>query len=346
MENNPNNIPAASSGQPDRPVYYVPVDPAVNERRGIRKLGNAVGGALLVQTGLTVILELACLIVLVQMGKTTSEALSFLNDPRVIWLYHSVVSTIIMILPFVIATRFAGTKVALTANYGRPEKGTLWPLFLFGICVIAMSNIANNMFLSAIGYKPIGMEFFFGEYPKGVFGTAMVVLASAAVPALVEEFAFRGVTLGILRRVSDGFAILVSALMFSLMHANITQMPFVFLFGLYLGYMTVVSGSVWPAVLLHFFNNLMATVIDYAGVYFSPSMASAVDNLYMMLAPLLGLIGFGLMCRDNTGKYFLKKSEHVNRFGKRLGAVMTSPCVIIYIIYVVAEIAMIEAKRR
>ena len=58
-------------------------------------------------------------------------------------------------------------------------------------------------------------------------------------------------------------AILISALCFAL----ITGTPSNFLgplaAGLLFGYMTLITGSVWPAVIGHFFNNLLYMVMSY-----------------------------------------------------------------------------------
>ena len=86
----------------------------------------------------------------------------------------------------------------------------------------------------------------------------VMVLYSAAIPALVEEFVFRGVMLNSLRRYGDTFAVLFSALMFALVHGNVLQIAVGLPAGICLGYMTVYSGNIWIAVALHFVNNTIA----------------------------------------------------------------------------------------
>ena len=71
-----------------------------------------------------------------------------------------------------------------------------------------------------------------------------------------EELLFRGLVLRSMEPYGKKFAILASALMFGLYHGNIIQIPFAFLVGLVLAYVTVEYNIGW-AILLHLINNLI-----------------------------------------------------------------------------------------
>lgn len=73
---------------------------------------------------------------------------------------------------------------------------------------------------------------------------------------VAEELLFRGLLLRLLRPYGKQAAILVSALLFGLFHGNIIQIPFAFLVGLVLGYVTVEYSIVW-AMVLHIINNFV-----------------------------------------------------------------------------------------
>lgn len=78
---------------------------------------------------------------------------------------------------------------------------------------------------------------------------------------LTEEPLLRGLILGgFTLRYGARKAILFSALLFAFMHLNIWQFPGAFLLGLFAGWLTLRTGSLWPAVLAHFLNNLTVTV--------------------------------------------------------------------------------------
>lgn len=87
-----------------------------------------------------------------------------------------------------------------------------------------------------------------------------------------EELLFRGVLLRLLRPYGKQAAIVLSALAFGLFHGNIIQIPFAFLVGLVLGYVTVEYSVVW-AMLLHIFNNFVLS--DLLGRLAEINMAAA-----------------------------------------------------------------------
>jgi len=86
-------------------------------------------------------------------------------------------------------------------------------------------------------------------------------LALSVGPALSEELAFRGLILqGLRSRLSAGAAVALTALLFGIIHIDPVQGLGAFFTGLYLGYLTARSGSIYPAIVAHGFNNLWATV--------------------------------------------------------------------------------------
>ncbi|MFK7735836.1 MAG: CPBP family glutamic-type intramembrane protease [Pirellulaceae bacterium] len=89
----------------------------------------------------------------------------------------------------------------------------------------------------------------------------LVLFAFAITPAVCEEFLFRGFVLGSLNRYSAAWAIVVSSIMFGLMHvltSNVLAverfLPTTFM-GLLLGFLAVRTQSIWPGMLLHSLHN-------------------------------------------------------------------------------------------
>lgn len=86
-------------------------------------------------------------------------------------------------------------------------------------------------------------------------GLSMFLYIGLGAP-ISEEILFRGLVLRSMEPYGKKFAIFASALMFGLYHGNIIQIPFAFVVGLVLGYVTVEHNIGW-AILLHLFNNLI-----------------------------------------------------------------------------------------
>ncbi len=80
---------------------------------------------------------------------------------------------------------------------------------------------------------------------------------------MIEELAFRGIIFGALRRVLEPMeAVLVSALMFMILHLAIASFPHLFAIGLLLGWLRMHTGSMYPGMLLHFLHNFLVVLSE------------------------------------------------------------------------------------
>lgn len=88
------------------------------------------------------------------------------------------------------------------------------------------------------------------------------VLMLAVLAPVMEEVLFRGILLEAVReKYSSGRAIVVSALMFGVIHIIPQQVVNAFVIGLILGFIYVRTDSLWPVIIIHALNNAMAYVI-------------------------------------------------------------------------------------
>jgi len=83
-----------------------------------------------------------------------------------------------------------------------------------------------------------------------------VLVASALLPALFEEWMYRGLLLQRFRRVlSPALAIAVQAMLFAGMHFDFAMLLPHFVFGAVAGILRVVAGGLWPCMLMHLLWN-------------------------------------------------------------------------------------------
>jgi membrane protease YdiL (CAAX protease family) len=98
-----------------------------------------------------------------------------------------------------------------------------------------------------------------------------LALLVATVGPLVEELLFRGLLLSaLLRRVPAGWAVAASSLLFALVHLPDLgflwyAVPNLALLAAVLAWLRLRSGSLWPAVLAHGVNNLLALAAWFTG---------------------------------------------------------------------------------
>jgi membrane protease YdiL (CAAX protease family) len=91
------------------------------------------------------------------------------------------------------------------------------------------------------------------------------LLVVALIPALCEEFLFRGALMKFLLIFARNKhnAIFLSAFIFSAFHGQFYGFfPRLFM-GVILGYIVMYSGSIWPAIMAHFVNNAFAVSAVY-----------------------------------------------------------------------------------
>ncbi|WP_169729057.1 CPBP family intramembrane glutamic endopeptidase [Atopobacter phocae] len=89
------------------------------------------------------------------------------------------------------------------------------------------------------------------------------ILYTVVGAPVIEEIIYRGVIARQSIKISPAFGIILSALLFSGMHANLSQMSSTFLIGLVLGLVYYVTGNLLLPICLHMANNLWVTLMDY-----------------------------------------------------------------------------------
>lgn len=115
----------------------------------------------------------------------------------------------------------------------------------------------------------------------------------AVIPAIGEEFLFRGVIQKILTRMSGNshWGIWISAFLFSLLHMQFYGfVPRMLLGGLF-GYMLVYSGSLWLPIASHFVNNALGVLL----LYFENKGYQEVDQVSSFAKDLPSMWPFALL---------------------------------------------------
>ena len=102
----------------------------------------------------------------------------------------------------------------------------------------------------------------FEDEPTTAVGWVFYALTLCVVAPLCEELFFRGALLGLLKPYGAGFAVAVQAILFSVFHRTVAQMPYTLAGGLLFGFLAVRYGGILPTLLLHMLNNAFSFAID------------------------------------------------------------------------------------
>lgn len=118
------------------------------------------------------------------------------------------------------------------------------------------------------------------------------LLVVAVIPAICEEFFFRGALQNFIRGCFNNeiLAIVFAALIFSGFHGQFYGfIPRLFL-GIILGFLYATSGNIWVAVLAHFLNNAIATIVAYTADLYPEMEIFSEDYLFPVYISVLSLM--------------------------------------------------------
>lgn len=121
---------------------------------------------------------------------------------------------------------------------------------------------------------------------------SVVLLGGCILGPLCEEVLFRGLLAGRLARYGQKPAAFVSALLFGLYHANLSQFCYAFLLGLLLAYAYFYTGTLKMPVLLHILINLYGSFV----VFLLPERG-LLPLLYALSWPVLAIAAVVLLVR-------------------------------------------------
>lgn len=133
---------------------------------------------------------------------------------------------------------------------------------LRGICIVLLLQ-PFLMLLAALVEKVAGnpMEPLMASMATTPVWAAVIGLA--VIPAIVEELVFRGYLLKSYRQLPLWVAALLSGVVFGMFHMNLYQFSYAMMLGFFFSVMTRRCGSVIPAMIMHFINNLISLLLIY-----------------------------------------------------------------------------------
>ena len=136
----------------------------------------------------------------------------------------------------------------------------------------------------------------------GFWGTFFKV---AILAPIIEESLFRGIIMhGLMKNYKSWFAILLSAILFSVFHLNPWQMTYTFFLGLFLGWLMVRSHSLPLCIIAHSINNMIVLLTisskaDFPVFLFSGT--STVNTIFISFGLIIaGIFLVILFSRKNS----------------------------------------------
>ena len=160
---------------------------------------------------------------------------------------------------------------------------TSFKTILLCLPLVIASLLASNIIGELLELPNIYEDLFY-SLSRNVFG----FLSIALIAPIAEEMLFRGGIEGFLlrRKIKPIIAILVSAIIFGVIHANPAQIFFATILGIIFGWMYYRTGSILPSVVGHVLNNTVSV---------SVMATSPIEDMSKTTAETIGLTATWLL---------------------------------------------------
>ena len=205
-------------------------------------------------------------------------ALTRLDPETNIFVAVGVIQLVALAMPCVIYYLLKGRK--LTEPILIVPKNGAHILFIIFAALFFISGMLLIKFFYFVGNGGVAAVVNYYDDFSGTTNGAThieIILSLIVIPAVCEEFFFRGIVFNEYRKYGTANAIIVSALCFSMLHFSIENF-FIYLFaGLLFGFVTAMTKSLIPSVILHLLSNFLSiyasdaflrVTVDKNGSYF------------------------------------------------------------------------------
>jgi membrane protease YdiL (CAAX protease family) len=235
------------------------------------------------------VLLIVVLAVVINKGDVNPVQTTLLGDnPRLLMATLTLQSILLFLVPVLIVARcfYRDDKREF---YSYDLSSRKWLLALAGVATYALLmpfvdwlgvwnnhwNFGQMFSLMSEEYNQMFLKIIKGTADTGFIGLLKMIVVLAVLPAICEELFFRVGLQQLLGKWfrNDHIAIVVTALVFSFMHLDMSGFLVRFVMGLVLGYVFLYSRSVVPNVMLHFLNNTVATISTYVALRNGASLA-------------------------------------------------------------------------
>ncbi len=164
-------------------------------------------------------------------------------------------------------------------------------MVLYTACLMPIASFVNAISLLFTENIMLSESEIFLAYPLPV----MLLIVGAFGP-FCEEFIFRGVIFGAYRNTGMTWgAIVLSSLLFGLMHMNINQFCYAFVLGIAFALVVEATGSIWSGFIAHLLINSNSMVMMHVSDWMTEA-TGGLANAYVdmdiseMLYPMIGVL--------------------------------------------------------
>lgn len=203
-------------------------------------------------------------------------------------------------------------------NFSSPSLTNVIKIILFTFCVMPFITILNSISTIFVENHAANTMSYLTSNPLW-----LNILFIALIPAICEEYLFRGLLFHGYKRRNPLKAILMSSLLFGLIHMNVNQFIYAFVMGCILCMLVYATGTVISSMIAHFIFNGINVVLSYYSENIMKELEASGEETaalsatdYVIVYGIQIIIAvFGLMlaymlfksiCRENRGMENIK----------------------------------------
>lgn len=205
--------------------------------------------------------------------------------------FYKILTTILSPISFILVFLIISVKSKANIKAVKTKKmnfvSILTIILISFACLFLISPIINvyDSFLTSVGVKEQTLPISLDSPSKLIY----LIFSLGILAPITEEFVFRGIIFNGLKEKGLKSAVLISSLLFMLMHLSLHQTIYQFLLGIVLALVYYYTQNIFASILVHFINNTFVLLINY----FSPSFFDYrfLTLNYIILALVLFVVG-------------------------------------------------------
>ena len=266
--------------------------PEAAERNALRKVMNVIGVTMMILGVIDLLYKYAVPNVLAAFGADIyfdKYTKTFYGDEWLILAIDTFFSVIKRLIPLL----YVYKKMQMPIKVMIPTRITNRTLFRYAIPVMLFTagccTAASGVYERILHFVGIEKDKLF-DMPDSKAVLVLFLIVHIILIPIISEMHTRGALLQLLRQFGDGFAIVVTALLTSLISYNISTFCYIFVVSLVIGYFTVRTGSVITAILMR----ITAAAVSY-GVFMADELVSDENSGLVVMILMLIILGVGLV---------------------------------------------------
>lgn len=183
-----------------------------------------------------------------------------------------VVSVFVYALPAIVYLCICGSNPVQALRIKKLKISNVFLLILFSYLIMPVISLINA--LSLVFSENVISD----TVTKITTGYPLIIgiVTVGVLPAIFEESVYRGVLYNEYRKVNPKIAIVLSALLFGLLHQNLNQFSYAFVLGIIFALVIEATDSILSTMIIHFIINTSSVVMNYL----LPKALKLMEQLY------------------------------------------------------------------